>query len=365
MKVILTSTFDFTDREFQEVLDLLKFIPGSVTFVDGGAIDENIMKIICPHYLNSETLAFSEFWSITDKYRVLKGFGENDYVVLLTPKRNNLGWFSAFKKYNIFIDTNDWDFYTEKESKYGVAFSVVENLIQTLMNLDIDNYDPNIHEESIGCINDFCEEKVEIMYKLREGFICESCKQRIKSERINVPVISHLIYLVEYLRNQMVDNFSWMKEIEPEKVIVSEEGTLKIGETVINLREQLKSLYFLFLNISEGIPTLNLPSYQNTVSKIYYTLKYPEMTDKTYNHDSAKLQFDMIRMDEINKKSYSLLRDGFQSQKTKLNNEIRAILGLKMSEFYQVESVQISNMKVNKIKIEKKHIVLNEKFMIT
>ena len=67
-------------------------------------------------------------------------------------------------KENIFIYGEEWEYYTKKDAKYGIAYQVLENIFQSLIDLNIDDVDnePNIHVPSIGCINDMCMDKVDV-----------------------------------------------------------------------------------------------------------------------------------------------------------------------------------------------------------
>ncbi len=58
---------------------------------------------------------------------------------------------------------------SDVDSKFGIAYQCIENIFQSLIDLNIENTDlePNIHKTSIGCINDYCENKPEILMKLQ------------------------------------------------------------------------------------------------------------------------------------------------------------------------------------------------------
>lgn len=375
MKVYLTATPEYSPVEFEQVLQLLKSLSGPVEFIDGNIISKNIMDISFPTYENHDQLFFDDFWKITDNYRVLNNLDIQDYVALLTPKKNVGNWFSAFNGNNLFVDTNDWDLYTEKESKYGIAFSVVENIIQTLMNLNIEDLDdePNIHDPSIGCINDFCLNKQDIMFKLRNAYICSSCKQRLRREITDIPTVTHLIQLIEHISKQMVDNFSWLNEVEIEQVTVDDVGTLKIGDNTIGLGLQNKSIYFLFLNNTDGILTSSLRDHMHQGAELYYLLKYPEKKVKSKNQivinelEIHSKEIDEVKLNEIKSSISKILdnveTDRFRQEKSKINSEIKKVVGLKMAEFYIIDKIK-GESNVYKLKVEKENISLDPKFTI-
>jgi hypothetical protein len=57
---------------------------------------------------------------------------------------------------------------------------------------------------------------------------------------------------------------------------VDSNGVLKIGDITVEMGEQNKSIYFLFLITPEGIPTQNLDVHRDVLSRLYYRLKHPE-----------------------------------------------------------------------------------------
>ncbi|WP_332021139.1 hypothetical protein [Kaistella sp.] len=376
MRIVIAATPEYSPTEFTEVLQILNEMSGPVTFIDGGIIDGRSMKILFKEYDEKSYLSFEDIWGILGDYRHINKINEKDYVALLTPKKNNLNWFSAFSGKDLFVDTNDWDMYTQKESKYGIAFSIVENIIQSLMNLNVNDLsaEPNIHyEKSIGCINDFCGNKSDIMFKLRNAYICDSCKKRIRTEKLDITIATHLIQLIEFIRNKMVNNFSWLEEVEPERVTVCNDGTLKIGEKAINLTTQIKSIYFLFLNNPNGIVTSALADYRNEGAQLYYLLRYPQKEIKSKNQvvigeQSTNLKnVDKIKMDEITNSIAKILDNvetqRFREGRCKINKEITTVMGLKMSEFYIIENWK-GDSNLYKVKVEKESISIDPKYVI-
>lgn len=375
MKVFITATPEYSPEEFDEVLHILNERKSHVTFVDGGIIDDRGMKLLFNHYHEKPNLSFQDIWKIIGDYRYINKIDDNAYVAMLTPKKNNLNWFSAFNGKDLFVDTNDWNLYTEKESKYGIAFSIIENLIQTLMNLNINDVqnEPNIHyEKSIGCINDFCGTKSDIMFKFRNVYICPSCQERIKKERIDIPTITHLIDLIESLRSRMVNNFQWLDNYVVDQVTVDEKGDLKIGDKAVNFGEQHKSIYYLFLNNEKGIVTTNLSDYQEALVKLYYNLRHN--TDATVSNRAInthkEVEKNVIKestMKEI-KNMFTPIIDRytnrFTQEKSKVNGAIKKAVGLKLSEFYIIDNVTTEENKVYKLKLKKENITLDPKFKV-
>ncbi|MBK8622849.1 MAG: hypothetical protein IPN79_14125 [Saprospiraceae bacterium] len=126
-------------------------------------------------------LSWRELFSLCDDYRQKTNLPSEDFVVLLTGRRNGLNWFSNVTNKNIFVHTDDWDIITKSNPKYPIAYQVIENIIQSLMGLEYSEGDNEyIHMEPIGCMNDFCQNKIQILIKLRTADICPRCLDKIK-----------------------------------------------------------------------------------------------------------------------------------------------------------------------------------------
>jgi len=186
MKIILTRSADVDSTLFAEVANFLQAVPGSVI----SAIPISTIKMI-PDGSDNEwkTPEFDDFFGKCDGLRQFSGqpIDKDDIVVLLTGIPNDQNWFSAFQlptsKRNIFICTEDWEYYIPKPKvHYAIAYQVVENCLQVLMDLDYKKEEnhPYIHVKSRGCLNDFCGDKRDVILKIRTADICETCVDKIK-----------------------------------------------------------------------------------------------------------------------------------------------------------------------------------------
>lgn len=373
MNIIVTALPQCPKEELNEVVKLLNTVPGTVKFIKGETIPTEILQLQIKDYSLQKRLSFGQYWEILNMYRIINKIPTDNYAVLISPNKHDENWFSGFNGHNIFVDSNDWEYFSDKDSKYGIAFQIVENIIQSLMKLNIDNIytEPNIHKESIGCINDFCGNKKDIMFKLRQGYICDSCVQRILSENIDIVVISHLKSIIDSIRNSMVDNFSLiLNQIPKEPICVDKKGILTIGKHKISLGPQPKSLYYLFLNHLNGILTNKLDEYKEDLTEIYVQIKYPP-TKSLKNRDKEEIKDHILvlkqkEVDEIVKKlfenDYGYKR--FLKEKNSINKEINQTVGEKLAEFYMINTFDDSVDKYYKINIQKEIISMDQKYIL-
>lgn len=291
----------------------------------------------------SESVTFEKFFIICENVRLINNLADSDIVILLTSIRNEKKWFSATKGKNIFVDVNDWEKYTGKDARFGIAYQVIENLFQSLLNLDCDNASnsPYIHLESIGCINDFCQKKKEVILKLRTADICEDCVKRAKSLKIKNNIILQIIDSIEHIRNN-IRSVIELKMVEPEVLKIDKKCKITIGVKEINPPGLPKTLFVFFLNELNGIELQNLSNHEIRLIKIYNKIK-PTGEEKSIIKMAKPHKFD----------------NTFFKYKSDLNKYLINKLGDKLADYYTINK---DKELIYKIRISSKHLKLDIKF---
>lgn len=281
MIVHLIKSPEYEVENYKKVVDLLKSVPGPIQFLSTSyEFDRSEFYFLQydltdfhPFVYPSKTekiqfeprrgnpLSWDELFQLCDFYRSTFGVPDQDFVILLTKRKNSLNWFSAFEsteRKNIFVHTAEWKYYTDfenLESEYPIAHQVAENIFQVLMEVDIINL-PNKHAHfpSISCINDICGNKLEVINKLKSGGICMACINEIKAKIHNYDIIRQLKLVLNKVRDRFEDLvFDTMK---PER------SSLTINDNMVNFVGYQKSfrltdlrlaLYIFFLvEVPEG-----------------------------------------------------------------------------------------------------------------
>jgi hypothetical protein len=345
MKVNLTSTPEFSFDVLKEVVLILNQTPGELEFILGKPATANQYSLAHPKFKtigNVEIIDFDEFFKLCNTYRTFKEIPDDEFVVMVTSIKNDKEWFSAFNGNNIFIHGVEWEYYTKKDAKYGISYQVVENIFQSQIELNIDytKHDPNIHRASIGCINDFCGDKTDVMLKLRTADICESCIKRAEDKKVDPLVLEHISSIIRNLREEFVNSNRIKSMVKPDNVYIDSARSVKIGKKNVKLNPLNRVLFIFFLRNLQGIETKLLFKYEHDLYQIYEEIR-DNPDDKSIN------------------RLVSRTNPTFETVRTRLNQALVNQLGPKLAEYYIIVTVEIKDdYNKYKINLEEEYITI-------
>jgi len=202
MNVYIAKSNKLQIELFENLNNLLQQYSSPLKFI----FSENTFEEI-DTFWTRENLYFS-----MSKYRKDYKISSNDFLIFLTSIKDEYNWFSSCSEEwdkNIFVSTREW---TEDElisidkKEYPIAYQISENLFQHLISKNFDDYQNLGHTETIGCINDMCENKNHIMFKLRTADICPSCSQIAKKNNLDDAIFNQIIEIIENIRFQFLHN---------------------------------------------------------------------------------------------------------------------------------------------------------------
>ncbi len=348
MNVYITSTPGYSKESIKEVTDLLSSVKGEIQFIkDGEPFTQDQLTLSSSKFEDLSQirlLSFDGLFDLAKTYRKMNTISPNDFVVVISTFANERRWFSATSNKNIFVDADGWEYFTDKDSKFGIASQIVENIFQSLLGIEFDNahIDPNVHRKSIGCINDMCNEKSEIMLKLRTGYICNSCLIRARNNNISQLAISQIHRLMQLIRDSMM-NFDFLQQIiKPEPTIVDAGCNIQIGNSKIDLEDVPKTLFIFYLAHLEGVKvdSLEKGDYKEKLLSIYRKLR----------KGGKKETIDLLCLPYTNSSST------FQKVKTNTNKSIINLLGKQLSEFYVISNIKGGKSNYYKIKLSREYL---------
>jgi hypothetical protein len=258
MKVHITSIPRYSKENIEQVVSLLSEVRGEISYSSCDPITPEQLMLIDDKFEDFESmksLSFLDFFKIANKYRIIRSIPKEDILIILSPVRHDLNWFSGASSKNIFVDTRGWEYITESDSKYGIAYQITENIFQLLIGIEYDNAitDPNVHHTSIGCINDMCMTKMEVISKLRSAYICVSCQKRALNKNVSKVILLQIISTIQKIRDGLMNFDLIIKTVEPLPTVVDIDGVVTIGKNEIKLQAVLKTLFIFYLSNIDGV----------------------------------------------------------------------------------------------------------------
>ena len=353
MKVYLSSTPEVESPEVKEVFDLLTQVVGPIEFKQLPSLSTKEIEAFVEmddSFENVRLLSFDGLFNLCTAYRRYyfqsQGISKEDFVVVLTAIPNENKWFSAFRGKNIFIDINDWETYTGKNQKFGIAYQVMENIFQSLLNLNIElgkvESEPNIHWHPIGCINDMCQNKRNIILKLRTADICESCQERFINLGNSIELGVHIQGEIENIRKGIVKKFLEKGDVIPKKIEVRKVGKIyKVYiegfENHLDIKALSRTLYIFLLRNLDGVNQYDLKK------------NYLELKDLYFKIRRGGDETSLVNLTKIGDGS------SFYREVTNINTALNLMLGEALVEFYLVKRVN----DVYKISISENYISID------
>jgi hypothetical protein len=373
MKVYITSTPDVEKSLIENVINVLnqtngdtfQFIAnepitmGKISIYNKGLNENNII---------TSELSLDEMLDLCSSYKTMNELSDDDFAVILTGIKIKEEWFSAFRKRAIFVDVNNWETLINNDRKYGISHQIFENIFQSLIDLQIEgNLDPLIHKDRpIGCINDFCDEKRDIEYKLMTARICPKCLERAYQKIENPLIIKSIQSQFESIRKLLMTNTENIQNVIP-PIIIKNNGKIYIHNTDLKLEPIHRATYLLFIEELEGINTdevhkrvLRLNKiYKFLGSKRYDVINFPQRFGykvRLFEKLPTETRDSFIKLTD---KGYCLVsrneaEDSFRGIVSDIKKQIKKILGNDLVEHYIIKNIESKY----KITLEKDQIIL-------
>jgi hypothetical protein len=312
MKIHLIRSAEMDREGFTMVVDLLKAVPGPMAFeCDPGSIvdfdEDEVQDTLIPDRESFEkmksvrfrieeiqpelefplrelTASWERIFSKCAAYRKAHAIPDDEYVILLTDVRNENNWFAALDwntARNGFIHTADWQVFIDCQPAFPIAFEVVALVLQGRIFGDDMALRQQVHLKPVGCVNDMCMHKPEIILKLRTADICARCMEQLGS-RMPKPMIRQALDIMESLRIKMLYSQNFRQADEPGRMVVDQRMHIRLpdlGNIEIKLRPLEKAVYRLFLDHPEGIRRMDLPLHREELYGIYSRLSNQDAGD--------------------------------------------------------------------------------------
>jgi hypothetical protein len=224
-------------------------------------------------------ISWSHMFAKCHRFRVDKHIRSKDFVILLTEHVNEYNWFTGGDPsgaHNLFVHTAFWGYFSGSDQRFPVAYHIVAAILKALTFKDYADLAKYLHKNPVGCINDFCEEKRDVVLKLRTADICPSCLSIIQERGVNPLLVKQVLQIIEGLREQMLFKHRWkVQDTLPTMVVSGYNRNIifpELGDLKIRLSPLEKTLYLLFLQKPKGIKIAELGEHKAEMVEIYGAL---------------------------------------------------------------------------------------------
>ena len=306
MKIHLVRSPELDEITYSNVLQLLQQYRGPLQFISsenemGFYIDESEEKTYLEKeefehksmVLSSKLMSIREskisfpfrekvktwkqLFKECDRYRQLKNIPTNEIVVLLTDIGNDKNWFGATSPSmkNYFIQTSNWSHYFGNgiDTRFPIAYEVIIWVMRFYMFPDNESVFRNIHKNPIGCIMDFCQDKAQIILKMRTADVCEKCMDHFTARDTSVLHIQQFFNIMDGIRKSMTFRGRAVLLHKPSALEIKSRAKKiffsDLGGLELRLNPKEKALFLLFLSHPEGIFLHELQDHKNELRETY------------------------------------------------------------------------------------------------
>lgn len=277
------------------------------------------------------------------------------FVVILTYKENDQKWFSATDGKNIYINVKDLELYSGNQTRYPIAFQILENLFQSICGIVYkeNEIDERIHKKSNQCINDLCRQKSKIINKLKSAKICDSCKQVANSNDISDDELEIFNEILESIKTPAIIKFS-PSENQSKPIKVDAKGNILINGILFDIEYQLRSIYILFLSHTDGSAFNDIEEYVTELAWIYQKVRN-KGKDIAY---VSQVNIDRIR-NIIVRGRHNQFDPTFYRKVSEINNELLKQLDQSIVDSFLIKKDELG---VYSIKLDDSKIDIDTKF---
>jgi len=342
MNVHILRSPEYSTEDYNEVINLLKTHTNSIKIKSHPKVNIS--------YENEEPIKhWDEFFKICDQFRSNKKIHENDYVFLLTEHQNQedyFGWTDE-KLGNYFIQTSGWNRYFQSEvnKHFPISYEVVAWILRSLMYDTQEELLKNAHERARGCVMDYCDEKEDIILKMRTGDVCSTCLQRISERGINPGFLGNIFNTMENIRkglmyrerNELLGTVSSVRiqlGVNRPKFVLTEMNGL-----ILNFDESQTALYMFILQTG-GVRLTQVEEFEDELKECYRQVK---------NGNILQRELESTVSYWVNPENPEVLTQKI----SKINKKLRDLLGEKLADnFLIINEKGKYRIKLPKAKVE-------------
>lgn len=328
------STFD-SDEIDEEKFRKGKFNKQDPSFPEMSITEESVNLI---HYMPAlkypkeiRKVKWDVLFNKCNEFRAANSIDKQDCVILLTELANEKNWFAAGDpsgKLNFFVHTDQWEFFIPCDPRFPVAYEVMVAILHKLMFQDYDELKKHYHKIARGCVNDFCENKKDITFKLRTADICPDCQEILLQKEINPAITNQIFKTLDDIRGQMLFRERFKTTHQPSRLAIKGPRQriffTDLGNTELRLTPLEKTVFLLFLKHEEGLQLNELFEHKQWLEETYSVLGNGTIADMRNSIEQL-----------INP-----IENSVSEKISRIRNKIEQITGEDLAGYYIIEGLR-------------------------
>ena len=325
MNVHILRSTEYPIEDFNQVVNLLKTHTNSIKIKGHSNVKINYDN-------DSDIKHWDEFFKICNHFRSAKKVNENDYVFLLTEYQNQEDYFGWTDETlgNYFIQTSDWNHYFESEvnKHFPISYEVVAWILRSLMYDTQEELIHNAHVRARGCVMDFCDEKEDIILKMRTGDVCQFCLNRIKERGVNPSFLGNVFNTMENIRKGLMyrERNELLGTVSPIKINLGEKSPKFVLTEMNNIK----------FDFDDGQTAIYLTIIETGGMKTKCLIDYLDILVKNYAEIKEESKFDSELIKSVQKWIDPSDTSLFIQKVSIINRELKKLLGEKLANPYLV-----------------------------
>jgi len=340
MNVHILRSPEYPTEDFNQVVTLLKTHTNTIKIKGHANVEINYQD-------ESEIKHWDEFFLNCVHFRNAKQISGDDYVFLLTEYKNQEDYFGWTDETlgNYFIQTSDWNLYFESEvnKHFPISYEVVAWILRSFMYGTQQELLEKAHKRARGCVMDYCDEKEDIILKMRTGDVCHTCLGRVKEIGVNLAFLGNIFNTMENIRKGLMyrernDLLGTISPIRLKLGVDRPKFTLvEMNDLKLNFDETQTALYYFLLQTG-GITLIERMDRREELKECYRQVKNGEILENElnetvdfwvnpYNSDPFKQ-----KVSKINKKLKDLLGEGLAKNYLIVNEKGKYKIKLPMNK---------------------------------
>ncbi len=379
MKIHLFRTNNFPIEEFEAVVSLLQSYPGVIKFIPSNLVgkihsdllweekwEKQVFNKLGPPPMESIAERFTvrkkvfptkvtlapwvEFFKVCNLLRQEADIGDDEMVFLLSGTRNESNWFSGLDPHaaNVFIHTQDWDYFIGGDNRFPIAYQIGAALLRRQMFTSYANLEEKVHTIPRGCMNDYCGDKKEVHLKLRTADICGDCQKRIKEKGVDGLLFQHVTSIFEGIRTQMLFKERFDYQLKPSRLAIRgpmmNVHLVDMGNQKIPFNPKEKAIYLLYLQNEQGLTSAEFIDQESQLRKIYH---------------AVTTRAELAAIENVIKNLVNVHSNELSVTSSRIKSKIKRIVGEQMMSHYIIDGARGAK---KQIELERSLVEWEEEF---